>query len=97
MVSGLFSPAGRRLRRPRRGQVDVVVEPGQTGEDIATTLRDAGVVKTRTAYLEVAARDPQRAAAIQPGAYAMLKGMRGQDAFDILADPANRRQPHDDP
>ena len=44
---------------PGQGEVDVVVEPGQTGEDIATTLRDAGVVKSRSAYLEVAAGDPE--------------------------------------
>ena len=34
--------------------------------------------------------DPEGAAAIQPGAYPLLKGMRAQDAFDILTDPANR-------
>ncbi|HYN67881.1 MAG TPA: endolytic transglycosylase MltG [Ornithinibacter sp.] len=91
MVSGLFSQSeSGDFAGPGEGQVDVVVEPGQTGEDIATTLRDAGVVKSRTAYLEVAASDPKRAAAIQPGSYVLLKGMRAQDAFDALADPANR-------
>ncbi len=91
MVSGLFSQSeSEDFPGPGEGQVDVVVEPGQTGEDIATTLRDAGVVKSRTAYLEVAASDPKRAAAIQPGSYVLLKGMRAQDAFDTLADPANR-------
>jgi UPF0755 protein len=91
MVSGLFGQSTTSdFPGPGEGSVQVVVEPGQTGEDIATTLREAGVVKTRTAYLDAALADPQRAAAIQPGAYEMLKGMRGQDAFDILADPANR-------
>ena len=75
---------------PGQGEVSVVVEPGQTGEDIATTLRDAGVVKSRSAYLDVAAADPKRAATIQPGTYVLLKGMPAQDAFDTLADPANR-------
>ncbi len=91
MVTGLFSQsAGEDYAGPGEGKVDVVVKAGETGEDIATTLRDAGVVKTRTAYLEAAAGDPKRAAAIQPGTYALLKGMRAQDAFDTLTDPANR-------
>ena len=91
MVSGLFgqTTGTQDYEGPGEGSVQVVVEPGQTGEDIATTLREAGVVKTRTAYLDAARADPQRAAGIQPGAYEMLKGMRGQDAFDILANPAN--------
>ena len=91
-VSGMFgqSPSAEDYPGPGDGSVQVVVEPGQTGEDIATTLRDAGVVKTRSAYLDAAAGDPQAAAAIQPGAYELLKRMRAQDAFDTLADPANR-------
>ena len=60
-----WRPGCSALRRPRtspapaRARSSVVVEPGQTGEDIATTLRDAGVVKSRSAYLEVAASRPQ--------------------------------------
>lgn len=91
MVSGLFSKSsGEDFAGPGEGKVDVVVKPGETGEDIATALRDAGVVKTRSSYLEAAAGDPKRAAAIQPGTYALLEGMRAQDAFDTLTDPANR-------
>ena len=91
MVSGLFSQSsGEDFAGPGEGRVDVVVKPGATGEDIATTLRDAGVVKTRSSYLEAAAGDPVRAAAIQPGTYALLESMRAQDAFDTLTDPANR-------
>ena len=91
MTKGLFSQSeAADFAGPGEGQVDVVVEPGQTGEDIATTLRDAGVVKSRGAYLEVAAADPKRAAGIQPGTYVLLKGMEAQTAFDTLADPANR-------
>lgn len=75
---------------PGEGEVEVVVSSGDTGEDIATTLRDAGVTKTRTAYLEAAAADPQAAATIQPGTYVLLKEMTGLDAFGVLTDPANR-------
>ncbi|MFL6168884.1 MAG: endolytic transglycosylase MltG, partial [Ornithinibacter sp.] len=91
MVTGLFTKAEvADFAGPGQGDVDVVVEPGQTGEDIATTLRDAGVVKSRSAYLEVATSDPKRAAAIQPGTYVLQKGMPAQQAFDTLAEPGNR-------
>jgi peptidoglycan lytic transglycosylase G len=91
MASGLFTPSeAEDFAGPGAGEVTVVVDAGQTGEDIATTLRDAGVVKSRSAYLEVAAADPKRAATIQPGTYVLLKGMPAQEAFDTLADPGNR-------
>ena len=91
MVSGLFAGSeATDYEGPGGAQVDVVIKPGWTGEDIATALREAGVVKTRTAYLDAVKADPQRAAAIQPGTYALRKAMTGQDAFDILTDPANR-------
>ncbi len=92
-VSGLFGGSESTdvdFAGPGEGEVEVVIAQGDTGEDIATTLRDAGVTKTRTAYLEAAVADPQSAAKIQPGTYVMLKGMRGQDAFALLIDPANR-------
>jgi UPF0755 protein len=91
MTKGLFTQTeAADFAGPGKGQVDIVVDKGQTGEDIATTLRDAGVVKSRGAYLDVAAADPKSAAAIQPGTYVLLKGMTAQAAFDTLTDPANR-------
>ena len=91
MVAGLFSQSeADDYAGPSGVRVDVIVKPGETGEDIAKTLRDAGVVKTRGAYLRVANADQQRAAAIQPGTYALAKGMPAQEAFDLLAEPGNR-------
>ncbi|QIM21040.1 endolytic transglycosylase MltG [Phycicoccus sp. HDW14] len=92
-VSGLFggSESGDvDFAGPGEGEVEVVVKQGDTGEVIASSLRDAGVTKTRTAYLDAAAADPTSAAKIQPGTYMMLKGMTGADAFLLLVDPANR-------
>ncbi|MBM6399416.1 endolytic transglycosylase MltG [Phycicoccus sonneratiae] len=92
-VSGLFggSDGGEvDFAGPGEGEVEVVVKQGDTGEAIASTLRDAGVTRTRTAYLDAAAADPTSAAKIQPGTYLMLKGMKGVDAFALLVDPANR-------
>lgn len=91
-VSGLFGdePTDVDFAGPGEGETRVVIKQGDTGETIASTLRDAGVTKTRTAYLEAAKGDPAAAAGIQPGTYVMLKGMRGTDAFTFLADPDNR-------
>jgi UPF0755 protein len=75
---------------PGEGEVTIVVNPGDTGEAIATTLRENDVTKSRTAYLEAAAADPQAAATIQPGTYAMREKMSGADAFALLTDPSNR-------
>lgn len=74
---------------PGEGAVKIVVAEGQTGEDIATTLRDNGVTKTRTAYLDAAKGDPAAASAIQPGTYTLKKGMTGVGAFKFLINPAN--------
>ena len=92
VLSGAFGGSTEDIDYPGpgTGEVAIAVEPGDTGEDIATTLRDAGVTKTRTAYLEAAAGDPQSAATIQPGTYVLASQMRGQDAFEVLIDPANR-------
>ncbi|MGL5866023.1 MAG: endolytic transglycosylase MltG [Dermatophilaceae bacterium] len=74
---------------PGSGAIDVVVKPGDTGEEIATTLRDAGVVKTRTAYIRAATAGREVAGGIRPGTYAVLRGMTGSGAFRALTDPAN--------
>ncbi|MEO7423289.1 MAG: endolytic transglycosylase MltG [Ornithinibacter sp.] len=93
VISGVFGGTGTAdvdYPGPGTGEVSVVIEAGATGEDIATTLRDLGVTKTRTAYLDAAAGDPQSAAKIQPGSYVLRSQMRGQDAFERLIDPASR-------
>lgn len=74
---------------PGEGTVKVTIKPGQNGEDIATTLKSAGVVKSRTAYLDAAAADPAAAGRVQPGTYVLRKQMRGVDAFAVVSNPAN--------
>jgi UPF0755 protein len=74
---------------PGQGETVVQVEPGQTAADVATTLREADVVASRTAFLEVANGDP-RASALQPGFYRLLQQMKGADAFEMLLDPSSR-------
>ena len=61
---------------PGTGEVQVVVNDGDTGRAIGATLEKADVVKSAKAYLDAAAGD-SRAAAIQPGSYTMKKQMTG--------------------
>lgn len=75
---------------PGEGEVKVVIKQGEDGEVIASTLKSAGVVKTRTAYLDIARANAEKAAAIQAGTYTMRKGMTAKDAFAFIVDPANR-------
>lgn len=75
---------------PGSGEVKVVVNAGDTGRTIATTLVDAGVVKTTSAFVDAANADPKAANAIQPGTYTLRQQMKAADALAILADRANR-------
>lgn len=92
VVAGIFggNTEAEDFPGPGEGDVAVTVKQGDTGESIATALRSAGVVKTRTAYLDASAADPEGSANIQPGTYTLKKGMKGIDAFTALTDPANR-------
>lgn len=92
-IASAFTAKETDFPGPGEGSVKVTIKPGQNGEDIATTLKEAGVVKTRTAYLNASRTDPESAAKIQPGTYTLKKGMRGIDAFAIIIDPANATNP----
>ncbi|MBO3085538.1 endolytic transglycosylase MltG [Cellulomonas fengjieae] len=71
------------------GAVEVVIKPGDTGEDMAVTLVDAGVVATVKAFNEAFAANPQ-AASIQPGTYSLLLEMKASDAITELLNPSSR-------
>lgn len=91
MVSSLMGGSeAEDFPGPGEGEVQVTVRQGDSGEAIATTLKTAGVVKTRTAYLEASAADPEQSGRIQAGTYTLRKGMKAVDAFTMLTDPANR-------
>jgi UPF0755 protein len=77
---------------PGTGEVQVVVNDGDTGRTIGATLQKADVVKSVKAYLDAAAADT-RAAAIQPGTYTMRKQMTAKAALAILIDSKNRSVP----
>ena len=77
---------------PGTAEVQVTVNPGDTGRAIANTLFAAGVVKTAKAFTDAAADNPA-SAAIQPGEYTLKKEMKASDAVTLLANPANRTVP----
>jgi UPF0755 protein len=77
---------------PGTGEVQIVVNDGDTGRAIGATLEKADVVKTAKAYLDAAAADT-RSASIQPGAYMMKKQMTARAALAILLDTTNRDVP----
>ena len=77
---------------PGTGEVQIVVNDGDTGRAIGATLEKADVVKSAKAYLDAAAADT-RAAAIQPGSYTMKKQMTARAALAILVDSTNRSVP----
>ncbi len=77
---------------PGSGQVQVTVNPGDTGRAIANTLFTAGVVKTAKAFSDAAADNPA-SAGIQPGEYTLQKEMKASDAVAYLVNPANRSVP----
>ena len=71
------------------GRVEIVIKPGDTGADMATTLVDAGVVATAKAFNDAFAANPQ-ASSIQPGTYSMLLEMKASDAVTALLNPSSR-------
>ncbi|WP_296667872.1 endolytic transglycosylase MltG [Demequina sp.] len=74
---------------PGQGNVQVIVEPNDTGADIASTLYDAGVVASKQAFI-IEANDNPDSASITPGYYFMHKEMKAEYALLALLDPANR-------
>ena len=72
-----------------QGQLQIVVNPGDTGSDIATTLLDAGVIASRQAFLTEWNANPE-AQGIVPGFYFMHREMKAQYALESLLDPNNR-------
>jgi len=71
------------------GDVMVQIKEGANGQDIATTLFDAGVVKSAEAFYQLSINDA-RAQAIQPGFYGLRKKMSSEWALRELSDKANR-------
>jgi UPF0755 protein len=72
-----------------QGIVQVVIEPGDTGADIAATLHTAGVVASEQAYVN-ASNANSDSSGIKPGFYFMAREMKAEYALLALLDPNNR-------
>lgn len=69
---------------PGHGKVTITVKLGDTGEDVANSLVDAGVVKSfRTVYHLILDKNPT----FFPGIFVMKKQMSSIDAVRALSDP----------
>lgn len=71
------------------GNVVVEVQAGDTSTDIAGTLLQAQVVKSREAFIEAAKANPE-SVSIQVGFYALHKQMAAESALALLLDPNAR-------
>ncbi|UJP39078.1 endolytic transglycosylase MltG [Cellulomonas palmilytica] len=74
---------------PGHGSVEIVVNPGDSGQAIGTTLKDAGVVASVSAFVDAYDSTPG-ATGIQPGTYSMLLEIPAADAVTALLNPATR-------
>ncbi|MBZ2195158.1 endolytic transglycosylase MltG [Occultella gossypii] len=74
---------------PGTGEVQIVVNTGDTGSDIATTLVDNDVVATSDAFVQAYSNNPD-AVGIQAGTYTLQSQMNAADAVAALLDPASR-------
>lgn len=72
-----------------QGTVQIVVEPGDSGADIAATLYEADVIASEQAFITEARNNPA-SAGIVPGYYFMQREMKAEFALAALLDPDNR-------
>lgn len=70
--------------------IDIVINPGEIGQEVAQTLADAGVTASFEAVYSLLLQDST--ITFQPGTYRLLTGMSGESAIAALRDPANRVQ-----
>ncbi|GGE88458.1 endolytic transglycosylase MltG [Mycetocola zhadangensis] len=74
---------------PGSGEVLVSIASGDTGQDIARTLKTRGVTKTVDAFLE-ALLDETPEPVFHPGVYSLKKEMTAKGALTALLDPESK-------
>lgn len=85
LIAPLF--ADKDYDGPGSGVVTVLVQEGDTGSDIASTLERDGIVKTTDAFVE--ALSTSKGAEIQPGQYSLKQQMKASDALAALRGARN--------
>ena len=74
---------------PGEGDTIIVITEGEIGEDVASSLAEAGVVKTSEAFYQLLL-DQDPAVEFQPGSYRMKLQVSSAAALAALQDPENR-------
>lgn len=74
---------------PGSGEVTIEIKEGDSGGDIAKTLKDAGVIKSTGPFTTLFSASPD-AGKISPGQYTLKKQMKASDALDMLLDPSSQ-------
>ena len=70
------------------GQATLVIESGDTGEQVATKLVELGITKDFSyTYKRIIARNQQ----FIPGTFSLKKQLPANTALDLIADPASRQ------
>jgi UPF0755 protein len=75
-----------------QGSVEVVINPGDSGDVIAETLYQAGVVASAKAFRLAAYANPEDAQKIAPGYYVLPKQMKAEYALIALLDKDYKRE-----
>lgn len=71
------------------GTVTVIVNPGDSGRDMAKTLFENGVVASEDAFIQAYNANPA-SGTIKPGHYFMAREMKASYAVEFLLDPDRR-------
>ncbi len=72
---------------PGSGEVTFVIDPGQSVGSMGDELKGLGVVASRDAFVDAAAKD-SRSTKIQAGTFILKKKMKAADVVAILVDPS---------
>jgi UPF0755 protein len=70
------------------GEVVVTITNGQIGEDVAHTLKNAGVTKSFAAFYDLLLKQTPQVE-FHPGSYSLKKGMSAKAALTAIRDPKN--------
>ncbi|MFL6052287.1 MAG: endolytic transglycosylase MltG [Actinoallomurus sp.] len=87
MLNGLLNPPD--YTGQGSGNVTVWIHEGDSVSAMAQRLKDAGVVKSVDAFVQLASKDI-RATSVQPGYYHLRRQMSVKSALDLLLSDASR-------
>ena len=71
-------------------KVEILIEPGDSGSEIAQKLREAGVIKAEKVFYKIAIND-KRSKSITPGIHEIDLEISASSALDQLLDPKRNR------